>query len=104
MDRNTLIGFILIGIILLLYPSYRNIISPEEKVIPPQEEVLPAKASSPSQKKPLKKVSPENINREAAVSSELEETFFEIETSLYSAVVSNKNGGSISSFIVRDHL
>ena len=55
-------------------------------------------------KKAFKKVLPENINREAAVSSELEETFFEIETSLYSAVVSNKNGGSISSFVVRDHL
>ena len=104
MSRNTLIGFVLIGLVLLFWPTYLDIVFPEEKTTPPQEEVLPAKTSSPLQKKPLKKVSPENINREAAVSSEFEEAFFEIETSLYSAVVSNKNGGSISSFVVRDHL
>ena len=104
MSRNTLIGFVLIGLVLLFWPTYLDIVFPEEKNTPPQEEVLPTKTSSPLQKKPLKKVSSENINREAAVSSELEEAFFEIETSLYSAVISNKNGGSISSFVVRDHL
>ena len=104
MSRNTLIGFVLIGLVLLFWPTYLDIVFPEEKTTPPQEEVLPTKTSSPLQKKPLKKVSSENINREAAVSSELEETFFEIEPSLYSAVISNKNGGSISSFVVRDHL
>ena len=103
MSRNTLIGFVLIGLVLLFWPTYLDIVFPEEKNTPPQEEVLPTKTNSPLQKKPLKKVLPENINREAAVSSELEETFFEIETSLYSAVISNKNGGSLTYFELNNY-
>ena len=39
MDRKTLTGFILIGAILLLWPSYIELISPSEKT--PEDPVLP---------------------------------------------------------------
>ena len=37
MDRKTLTGFILIGAILLLWPSYLELVSPSEKT---QEELI----------------------------------------------------------------
>ena len=107
MNRNTLIGFILIGFVLLFWPTYLDFVFPEKDTEAQQEKVL-SKTERPSQQKkssPL--VVPDNIKAEAlkeggdAIN---EEEFFYIDTSLFSAVISNKNGGSISSFIIRDHL
>ena len=93
MSRNTLIGFLLIGLILLFWPTYLDIVFPEDTPRSPQEKsVSKGTPSSP------KKIQPPIIKKNN------EEVLFNIETDLYSAVVSNKNGGSISSFIIRDHL
>ena len=93
MSRNTLIGFLLIGLILLFWPTYLDIVFPEDTPRSPQEKSVSKGApSSP------KKIQPPIIKKNN------EEVLFNIETDLYSAVVSNKNGGSISSFIIRDHL
>ena len=93
MSRNTLIGFLLIGLILLFWPTYLDIVFPEDTPRSPQEKSVSKEVpSSP------KKIQPPVIKKNN------EEVLFNIETDLYSAVVSNKNGGSISSFIIRDHL
>ena len=57
MDRKTLTGFILIGAILLLWPSYLELISPSEKndkdVVSPDTSLV-EKYSEPILKKPKK--------------------------------------------------
>ena len=98
MNRKTLIGLILIGAILLLWPTYLSLVFPEENtpVAPEKEPVtLSKEKESPSSSSPEKR---------APSVSEEKELLTKIQTPLYSAVISNKNGGSIVSFIIKKHL
>ena len=98
MNRKTLIGLILIGAILLLWPIYLSLVFPEENtpVAPEKEPVtLSKEKESPSSSSPEKR---------APSVSEEKELLTKIQTPLYSAVISNKNGGSIVSFIIKKHL
>ena len=99
MDRNTLIGLVLVGAILLLLPTYWDLIYPEESlpvstekesVVPHKEEKVSADLSSVKKEKPF--------------TAKEKEVLIKIQTPLFSAVVSNKNGGSISSFVIKKHL
>ena len=97
MDQKTLIGFILIGAILLFWPTYLDLVSPETK----KTEESPV----------VKEIVVENTNSQAPISSLKEETLsaslknvFTIKTPLFTAGVSNKNGGSLDSFLVTKHL
>ena len=99
MDQKTLIGFILIGAILLFWPTYLEIISPDgapktpEKLLQKEEEVVALSAKKNKQ--------PASATKEA--SSVLEKNI-EIETPLFITNITNKNGGSFSSFFVKKHL
>ena len=98
MNRKTLIGLILIGAILLFWPTYLSLVFPEENtpVAPEKEPVtLSKEKESPSSSSPEKR---------APSVSEEKELLTKIQTPLYSAVISNKNGGSIVSFIIKKHL
>jgi len=104
MNRKTLIGLILIGAILLLWPTYLDVVFPEEN--PP---VSPEKKLVVSPKE--KEASVVSSSKEKEVFSspgptpmQEKETLIKIQTPLFSAVVSNKNGGSISSFVIKKHL
>ena len=95
MNRKTLIGLILIGAILLLWPIYLSLVFPEENtpVAPEKEPVtLSKEKESPSSSSPEK--------RAPSVSGG-KELLTKIQTPLYSAVISNKNGGAIVSFIFK---
>ena len=89
MDRKTLTGFILIGAILLLWPSYLELISPSEKnnkdVVSPDTSLV-EKYSDPSLKKPVKAV---------LESSDVEEQTFIIKGKNYLAEISNVAGGCL---------
>ena len=97
MDQKKLIGFILIGAILLFWPTYLDFISPEpqendatspvERVVQEVEKNVPTTSPSPTQ-----------------TPSGLSEGVFTVETPLFTAGVSNKNGGSLNSFLVTKHL
>ena len=99
MDQKTLIGFILIGAILLFWPTYLEIISPDgapktpEKLLQKEKEVVALSAKKNKQ--------PASAPKEA--SSVLEKNI-EIETPLFVTKITNKNGGSFSSFFVKKHL
>ena len=98
MNRKTLIGLILIGAILLFWPTYLSLVFPEENtpVAPEKEPVTISKEKeSPSSSSPEKR---------APSVSEEKELLTKIQTPLYSAVISNKNGGSIVSFVIKKHL
>ena len=94
MSRHTLIGFVLIGLILLFWPTYLDMVFPEKTPENPQEKTAPKEVL----------VAPKETPSPAVIKKNNEEALFYIETDLYSAVISNKNGGSISSFVIRDHL
>ena len=96
MNQKTLIGFILIGAILLFWPTYLEMISPEGGQKTPEE---------------LLKKEDENIafsNKKTVAppkeSFSLLEKNIEIETPLFVVNLTNKNGGSFSSFLVKKHL
>jgi YidC/Oxa1 family membrane protein insertase len=95
MDQKTLIGFILIGAILLFWPTYLDIISPEKE------------GEEPSQISRV--LSVQDAEKKDVVLLSQEEDFgsekvFKIETPLFSTEITNKNGGSFSSFFVKKHL
>ena len=97
MDQKTLIGFILIGAILLFWPTYLDFISPETpktKDVSPVEEIFIKTEENKST--PLYSI------KEGA--SGVLKNIFSIETPLFTAGVSNKNGGSLDSFLVTKHL
>ena len=99
MDRKTLIGLILIGAILLLWPTYLDIVFPEENspvVTEKNPVVLPQKEKGATVSS--------YIEKEGASAIEEKEVFIKIQTPLFSTIVSNKNGGSVSSFIIKKHL
>ena len=98
MDRKTLTGFILIGAILLLWPSYLEFISPSEKsaedVVVPDSSLV-EKYSAPPSNKNIKTVSE---------TAETEEQSFTIKGKNYVAQINNIGGGSIVSYALSKHL
>ena len=98
MDRKTLTGFILIGAILLLWPSYLELISPSEKskedVVTPDTSLV-EKYSEQTLDKPVKNVLENPVVKE--------QTFI-IKGKNYIAEVSNVGGGSITSYTLTKHL
>ena len=98
MDRKTLTGFILIGAILLLWPSYSELISPSEKN--PENPVLPdttivEKYSKKDQGVPKKT---EGVQRNT------ESKTLTVDGGSYVAKINNIAGGSIVSFDLKKHL
>ena len=97
MDRKTLTGFILIGAILLLWPSYLELISPSEK--PPEKDVLPDTAI-------IEKYSQtsNSIYSELDKTPNQESRSFTIDGGSYVAEINNSAGGSFLSFDLKKHL
>ena len=98
MDRKTLTGFILIGAILLLWPSYLELISPSEKskkdVVTPDTSLV-EKYSEQTLDDPVKTILESPVVKE--------QTFI-IKGKKYIAEVSNVGGGSIVSYALTKHL
>ena len=91
MDRQTLLAFLLIGFIIVLYPWYMSIVSPPElNMVPPStqpkelvnENITPEKIKSVATNRldtiPVKSIS--------------------VSTNLYDLTISNKNGGAFTNF------
>ena len=97
MDRKTLTGFILIGAILLLWPSYLELISPSEK--PPEKDVLPDTAI-------IEKYSQTSNSVYSALDNtpNQESRSFTIDGGSYVAKINNSAGGSFLSFDLKKHL
>ena len=104
MNRKTLIGLILIGAILLLWPTYLDVVFPEES--PPVSPEKKLVVSSKEKEVPVVSSSKEKEVLSSPVPTQMQEKeiLIKIQTPLFSTVVSNKNGGSISSFVIKKHL
>ena len=98
MDRKTLTGFILIGAILLLWPSYIELISPSEKT--PEDPVLPDTTI-------VEKYAEQNLKpSQKIVGSQrsMESKTFNVDGGSYAAKINNRAGGSLVSFDLKKHL
>ena len=104
MNRKTLIGLILIGAILLLWPTYLDVVFPEES--PPVSPEKKLVVSSKEKEAPVVSSSKEKEVLSSPVPTQMQEKeiLIKIQTPLFSTIVSNKNGGSVSSFVIKKHL
>ena len=98
MDRKTLTGFILIGAILLLWPSYLELISPSEK----DKEDLVVPDSSLVEK--YSETKPKSPSASTVENLEVEKQNYTVGGKNYVAEISNTGGGSIVSFRLSKHL
>ena len=107
MDRNTLIAFLLISIILIFTPYYLELVSPKAKTTP-----LDSQTTSNEEFESLIEDSLTNLIANRSFSSEgslkntstRKEKLTKIETTLYRSTFSSKGGGSIVSFETYDYL
>ena len=98
MDRKTLTGFILIGAILLLWPSYLELISPSEKDskdLPSADTTIVEKYSKQDQKV---------LKNTGATENNIESETLVVDGGSYVAQINNLAGGSIFSFNLKKHL
>ena len=105
MDRNTLFAFGLIAVILILTPWYMGVVSPISD--PTASDSLSTlvtgdlqtnKKTSRSAATPLR----DTVSSETLSSTP--ETVIAVENGLYSAEISNINGGSFISFVLNDYV
>ena len=107
MDRNTLLAFLLISVVLIFTPKYMDFVSPPSQV----EEVVVLGNSTDSNdvinnKTEGKGFSPteEGEKKETKPNTLFTETVTKIENNLYQATVSSLNGGTFTSFIIKNYL
>ena len=98
MDRKTLTGFILIGAILLLWPSYIELISPSEKT--PEDPVLPDTTIVEKYAEQNLKPSQKIVGSQRSAESKT----FTVDSGSYAAKINNRAGGSFVSFDLKKHL
>lgn len=108
MDRNTLLAFLLISLVLIFTPKYIELVSPAP--VAPPESLKETPKTDPSEtlaKKPVFQ-EPTYKNKTSLGFSELKQTFVEettttVENSLYKAIISSLGGGTIKSFEVKNY-
>ena len=105
MDRNTITALLLVTLVLIVTPYYIKLVSPE---VEQAQEYLEDATDLDERRityleydntQEQKKVGAITVLNEVDV-----EKFIKVENSLYIATISSKNGGSISSFEIKDHL
>jgi len=108
MDRNTLLAFFLIALVLIFTPKYMEMVAP-----PPQGPPLPAidNAEDTVRQVPGRSITVRDRELVASPTSAApgilwsgEEKIITIENELYTAAVSSNGGGSLLSFVFKDHL
>ncbi len=109
MDKKTLLAFLLIAVVLLLMPYYMKIVAPQEPAMAPSDSVAvtPVQTAEPL-KTESQYVAPQtaddlNTSSHQSVQQYNNERLITIETPLYTALLSNKNGGSFTSFILKEY-
>ena len=108
MDRNTLLAFFLIAIVLIFTPKYMEIVAPSPQGPPlpsvesPEDTVrqAPGQGALKQDTKPI--VSPAKDISDVLWSSE--EKTITVENEFYTAVVSSNGGGSFLSFSLKNYL
>ena len=102
MDRNTLIAFFLIALVLIFTPYYMELVSP---IPPPSDSLHTVKNPSPEIAAPKEipaiprpETAPDVAGASLPLPGHEEELLYTIDTGLYRAQLSSKHGGSLVSF------
>ena len=102
MDRNTLVAFFLIAMVLIFTPYYMELVSP---IPPPSDSLHTVKNPSPEIAAPkeipaISRLEPAPGGSGASLPLPVheEELLYTIDTELYRAQLSSKHGGSLVSF------
>ncbi|MCK4903108.1 MAG: membrane protein insertase YidC [Candidatus Marinimicrobia bacterium] len=109
MDKKTLLAFFLIAVVLILMPYYMKIVAPQEQPISPIDSVAAAPAPpTESISRTADIVTPpirEIVDGPSyeSVQQYVAERIVSVESPLYTATISNKNGGSFTSFILKNY-
>ena len=108
MDRNTIAAFLFIAIILILYPLYLEVITPE-KIKTPGSNRQTSRQHETVTEKTTEKLETEKAGDMAGdyytvYDSPAEEKNITINSNLYQAKISTVGGGSIVSFRLKHHL
>jgi len=112
MDKRTLLAFLFIALILMLMPYYYRIVGlaePEEKEAPaltaPAEKTKQARSPDVSTQPKIEKSGDDITPSSEEVSVPVDmEKFFHVKTDLYTATVSSRAGGTLTSFVLNDYL
>ena len=102
MDRNTLLAFLLISLVLVFTPKYLEIVSPNstEKVAEKNTNTNPNASQAPEIQNNAPIAKPEPVNN-TATTQNTKERLTEVKTDLYTALISNLAGGSIKEFHIK---
>ncbi len=97
MDRKTLLAFALIAVVLILTPWYMNLVAPvQDEKSPDRETVAPVKTSPTG-------VSSRTAVRIPPKKQDNKRREIEVDNGLYSAKLSNRAGGSFTSYVLHNY-
>ena len=97
MDRNSVLAFLLIAIIILLMPEYYKLVYPDAQY----SDTTAVIADTPLIKQSEGVAPPGELLLQKTVAEQ--DLSFDVETNLYKATISNKNGGSFTFFELNNH-
>ena len=109
MDKKTLLAFFLIAVVLILMPYYMKVVAPQEQPASPSDSIttVVARQTEAISTKPEIVTPPiiEVVDSSSyeSVQQYVAEQTVTVETPLYVAKLSNKNGGSFTSFILKKY-
>jgi YidC/Oxa1 family membrane protein insertase len=107
MNKNTLIAFLLIAIVLIVTPYYLNLVAPPPPVDETTERITPSEPPPQQQAKETFEVSREVESRETQISDYemplTENRIIQIETDLFTAALSSQNGGSFYDYTLKHY-
>lgn len=106
MDRNTLLAFLLISVVLIFTPKYMDFVSPPSQVEGVEVLGEPTEPNDVVSNKPNGTTfssSEEDEKKETKPNILYNETVTKIENSLYQATISSRNGGTFTSFIIKNY-
>lgn len=99
MNKKTLVAFLVIAIIILLTPAYYKLIYPPNENVPTDSLTTPRRAPFISNESIVK--TPVIAIPTQQKSDEFIEENYVVETNLYIAEISSRNGGSFTSFLLK---
>ena len=97
MDRNSVLAFLLIAIIILLMPEYYKMVYPDAQLSDSTETIINQNSTTQPDKTP-----PPSLD-ELEIDNDEEFISFDVETNLYKATVSNENGGAFTFYELNNY-
>ncbi|MFA4838306.1 MAG: membrane protein insertase YidC [Candidatus Neomarinimicrobiota bacterium] len=99
MDKKSILGFVFVFLIILAMPYYFKMVNPEQPTVPTttsdQQKIAPTPDSSPQTVNvPIEHPKLKNIEKDI---------LYTIDTELYRIVLSNRGGGTLSSFVLKNY-